>query len=141
MKIRAFLVVALACTGAWAADAVEDEIVSIEKASWEAWKARDASFYQRFLAEDHVEVHGFGVGDKAAVVATVGSPACVVESFALQDFRFRRLAADAAMLTYRSEQKSTCNGHPVPSPAWITSVYARREGRWVNVLFQATQAR
>jgi hypothetical protein len=28
----------------------------------------------------------------------------------------------------------------LPSPTWVTSVYAKRHGRWVNVLFQQTQA-
>jgi len=26
----------------------------------------------------------------------------------------------------------------VPSPVWATSMYAKRDGRWVNVLYQHT---
>ncbi len=122
-----------------ASETPEAELVALEKASWEAWKARDASFYERTLSDDHMDVHGFGIADKAAVVATVGSPACVVEGYTLDGFRFRALGADAAMLTYRAEQKTTCNGKPVPSPVWVSSVYSRRDGRWVNVLFQQSR--
>jgi hypothetical protein len=42
-----------------AGDAMESEISAVEKASWEAWKARDASFYERTLSDDHLDVHGF----------------------------------------------------------------------------------
>lgn len=136
--LAAAMAIALFPIAAHAGDPLEAELVALEKASWEAWKARDARFFEGFLADDHVEVHSFGVGNKASVVAGVASPACVVEQYALRDFVFRRLADDAAMLTYRAEQKTTCNGVPVPSPVWASSVFARRDGRWVNVLYQHT---
>jgi hypothetical protein len=121
-----------------AADPLEGELVALEKASWVAWKARDARFFEGFLSEDHLEVHAFGVGNKASVVAGVASPACAVESYDVSGFMFRRLSEDSAVLTYRAEQKTLCNGAPVPSPVWATSVFARRDGRWVNVLYQHT---
>ena len=48
------------------------------------------------------------------------------------------LGADSAVLVYRAEQSTTCGGAPVPSPAWATSVYVYRGGRWLNVLYQQT---
>ena len=142
MKTLLSILAAGAATAALGTPAIpEAELIALEKASWEAWKARDASFYERTLSDDHMDVHGFGIADKAAVVATVASPACVVEGYTLDGFRFRPLGDDAAMLTYRAEQKTTCNGKAVPSPVWVSSVYARRNGRWVNVLFQQTPAR
>ena len=32
----------------------------------------------------------------------------------------------------------TGSSQPVPSPVWATSLYARRDGRWVNVMYQHT---
>jgi hypothetical protein len=78
------------------------------------------------------------VSGKAQVVAFVASPACVVESYSLGAFRFQRVAEDAAVLTYRAEQKTACGGAAVPSPAWATSMYVNRGGRWLNVLYQQT---
>jgi hypothetical protein len=121
-----------------ATDSLESDLVAMEKASWIAWKSHDAKFFADFLSEDHVEVHGYGVTGKTEVIAGVGGTACVVESYALQQFRFRRISPEAALLVYRAEQKTTCGGNPVPSPVWATSVYAKRNGRWVNVLYQQT---
>src|SRR6185312_7324124 len=120
MRTAALLCIALFPLVAHAADPLEEELISMEKASWVAWKSHDSRFYESFLSDDHLEVHGLGVGGKAGVVALVGSGACNVESYTLDHFEFRRLAADAA----------------VPSPVRATSVFARRDGHWVNVLYQ-----
>lgn len=136
MRTAAFLCIALLPLGAFAADPLEDELVAMEKASWAAWKAHDSHFYESFLSDDHLEVHGMGVGGKAGVVALVASGACNVESYVVDHFEFRRLSANAALLNYRAEQRTTCAGVAVPSPVRATSVFARRDGRWVNVLYQ-----
>ena len=136
MKIAAIACIALAPWVAHAADPLEDELIAMEKASWVAWKAHDSKFYESFLSDDHLEIHGMGVGGKAGVVALVASGACTVESYTVDHWEFRRLSADSAVLNYRAEQKTTCAGVPVPSPVRATSVFARRDGRWVNVLYQ-----
>ncbi len=130
---------------AWGADAmtepdreIQQLLAGLEKQSWVAWKARDALFFEGFLSDDHIEVGPFGFIDKATVVAGVGSPACKVESYFVGEIRFTRLAGDSAVLNYRAEQKTTCGGAAVPSPAWATSVYVKRGGKWLNVLYQQT---
>ena len=123
-----------------AADDLEQTLVALERRSWEAWKNRDGAFFERFVSDDHLDVHSNGPIDGKAVVAGVASPACVVASYSVGEFRFRRLAPDAALLVYRAEQATTCGGRAVPSPSWITSVYVRRDGRWQNALFQVTDA-
>lgn len=136
MRTAALLCIALLPLAVHAADPLEEELIALEKASWVAWKAHDSHFYENFLSDDHLEVHGMGVGGKTGVVALVGSRACNVESYTLDHFEFRRLSADSALLNYRADQKTTCAGVSVPSPVRATSVFARREGRWVNVLYQ-----
>lgn len=136
MKTAAIICIALLPLAAVAADPLEDELVAMEKASWVAWKAHDSKFYETFLSDDHLEIHGMGVGGKAGVVALVASGACNVESYTVDHWEFRRLSADSALLNYRAEQKTTCAGVQVPSPVRATSVFALRDGRWVNVLYQ-----
>ena len=72
------------------------------------------------------------------MVGAVRNGGCTVQSYSVEDFRVRRVADDAMMVMYRATQNTTCNGAAVPSPASVTSVYARRNGRWQNVLFQQT---
>src|SRR5436305_10912653 len=116
MKLAASASIRFRPFAAHAADPVEDQLIAIEKASWVAWKAHDSKFYETFLSDDHLEIHGMGVGGKAGVVTLVASGACTVESYTVDHWEFRRLSADSALLNYRAEQKTTCAGVSVPSP-------------------------
>ncbi|HSS19767.1 MAG TPA: nuclear transport factor 2 family protein [Pyrinomonadaceae bacterium] len=120
---------------------LKETLVALEKQSWVAWQKRDGKFFSQFLSPDHVEVGSTGIANATAVAAFVGSPICVIKSYSVDKFNFVQLNADAAVLTYYAEQDTTCNGSPVPSPAWVSSVYVRRNGHWLNALYQQTPAR
>jgi hypothetical protein len=125
-------------TTASKSSALKDAIVSLEKESWVAWKNRDGGYFAKFLSDDHVELGQQGPAGKADVVAFVGDKACVVNSYSLDKFNLTQITADTALLTYHATQDTQCNGHPVPSPAWASSLYVNRNGKWLNVLYQQT---
>lgn len=120
--------------------ALKETLVNLEKQSWEAWQKRDGKFFQEFLADDHVEVGMGGVTGKAPVVSFVGSPVCVVKSYAVDQFELHVFDANTALLTYHAQQDTACGGNPVPSPVWISSLYVRRGKRWRNAVYQQTKA-
>ena len=135
----ALLLVASNAAGEGLPDAaLRDLLIDLEKQSWVAWKGHDAAFFSGFLSDDHVEVGPRGILGKADIVAGVASPACKVESYSVDGFKFTRVADDTALLSYRAEQKTACGGHAVPSPAWASSLYVKRGARWANVLYQQT---
>jgi hypothetical protein len=115
-------------------------IRDLETRSWIAWKNHDAAFFERFLAFDHVEVHADGIAGKAAVIEVVRSPACVVQDYSIGPLSMVPVSADTVLVTYRAEQNTACGTDRVPSPVWATSLYVKRDGRWVNVLYQHTPA-
>jgi hypothetical protein len=117
----------------------KEALVKLEQQSWEAWKNHDGKFFQGFLSEDHVEVGFGGPTKKAAVVAGVASDVCNVKSYSVDHFELTMLDANTALLTYHAAQDTTCGGKPVPSPVWVSSLYGKRDGRWLNVLYQQTQ--
>ena len=115
------------------------ELSDLEMRSWQAWQTRDASYFEGFLSDDHVEVGFGGVAGKAAVLATVRSRGCVVKSYSVTDLALHRLSADTALLTYHAAQDTVCGSVPVPSPVWVASLYVRRGGRWLNAVYQQSQ--
>jgi hypothetical protein len=132
----------LAAEVAPALSPVDDAAIrKLEAQSWEAWKGRDASFFEKFLSEDHLDIHAYGMAGKAAVVAGVRSPACNVRSYSLGPLSVLAVSPDTVLVTYRAEQDTSCGETKVPSPVWATSLYARRDGRWVNVMYQHTAIR
>jgi hypothetical protein len=118
--------------------ATKEELITLEKQSWEAWKSRDAEFFKKFLSDDHVEMGFAGPASKSDVVAIVGSPVCVVQSYSVDRFTVTLLDNNTALVTYHAAQDTSCNNKPVPSPVWVSSLYLRRNNRWVNVLYQQT---
>ena len=117
-----------------------ETLISLEKQSWEAWQHHDGAFFEQFLSDDHVEMGASGPATKAQVVAFVAGKACTVKSYAVRDFKLTQLGEASAVLTYRAEQDTACGKQRVPSPAWATSLYVLRAGRWQNALYQQTPA-
>ena len=115
-----------------------DTLEALEMRSWAAWKARDSAFFRTFLSDDHVELGVSGRSNKARVVETVGTPRCVVTSYSVDNLQVTRFDTNTALVTYHATQATTCNGKPVPSPAWVSSLYIRRGSRWVNAVYQQT---
>jgi hypothetical protein len=118
--------------------AIKEQLIKLEKQSWETRKNRDGKFFQEFLSDDHVEVGFGGLTNKAEVVAFVGSPVCTVKSYELDHFELKMLDKNTALLIYREAQDTVCH-NPVPSPCWVSSLYMKRGGRWLNVFYQQTQ--
>jgi hypothetical protein len=52
-----------------------------------------------------------------------------------------RFDTNTVLLTYHAAQSTTCSGTPIPSPVWVSSLYVRRGGRWVNAAYQQTPVR
>src|SRR5437764_2739146 len=88
---------------------IKEQLIKLEKQSWEAWKNRDGKFFQNFLSDDHVEVGFGGLTNKAEVVAFVGSSVCTVKSYTLDHFQMKMLDKDTALLTYWEEQDTVCH--------------------------------
>lgn len=145
--MKVLCAILLLCAGASAASSqptrgtartVADTLMQLEIRSWDAWKARDSSFYRTFLSDDHVELGWSGRSTKAEVLATVATPRCVVKSYSTDDMRVTRFDSNTAVITYHAAQSTVCGGKPVPSPVWVSSMYVRRGGRWQNAVYQQT---
>src|SRR3954470_2339718 len=100
--------------------AIREQLIELEKQSWEAWKNRDGKFFQNFLSDDHVEVGFSGIAQKRDIVEFVASPVCTVKSYQLDNFEMKLLNQNTALLTYREAQDTMCN-KAVPSPCWVSS--------------------
>jgi hypothetical protein len=119
-------------------DDIAQTLIALEKQSWVAWQGHDGAFFANFLSEDHVEVGARGITDKKSVVAGVASGVCKVDDYAVDQFHATRLSADTAVLAYHARQNTHCGSVAVPSPAWVSSLYDKRNGRWLNAVFQET---
>ena len=133
------LVLGAPVSGQTSDNVLKESLITFEKSSWEAWKDRNAEFFKSFLSDDHVELGFYGAANKADVLATVASSACLVRSYSVDQFKVTLLDANTALVTYHAAQDTTCHDKPVPSPVWVSSLYMKRDDRWLNVFYQQSQ--
>ena len=111
------------------------ELEVLEREGWEALSSPDgAAFYGELMADDGLMVFpGFVLNKGESLQAISGAPPWL--SFELRDVRVIEPTPDSGIVTYHATAQR--DGGP-PYHALMTSVYARRDGRWRLLLHQQT---
>ena len=111
-----------------------EELLALEREGWEALSGTaGAAYYQEHMADDGVMVFGGGIlMSKADVLASIARVAPWTR-FRIEAPRASALGADSGALTYRAVAQRA--GQP-EFRALISSVYVRRNGRWLLALHQ-----
>jgi hypothetical protein len=134
------LLCALACASDAPAQAakgaaVEGLLISNEKRTWELYKKRDVKGLAELTAEDYYDIYPDGEAvDKKRYLADVLDTE--VKDYSLSDFKVIRLNASAAIVVYRAKVHGAVKGREIKSEVAVTSGWARRGGRWLNVFYR-----
>lgn len=142
-KLLALCVAALltmAASTARADDATTaDAVKAVFNALNDAFARNDSDAVKLKMTADHV-----------AVTAYYGAPLSVAEQIAsLPDFaNFNEtplskvtvtpLGSDAAAITFTAKDEGTFKGQPLPSPVYVTALYVRHNGQWLEKFYQTT---
>jgi uncharacterized protein (TIGR02246 family) len=114
---------------------VTSEIEALERRGWEALSGPDgAGFYDDLMADDGLMVFLGLVLDKAAILEAIAGPP-PWSSFELGELRVVEATPDSALVVYRATAERSGEA---AYQANMSSVYARRDGRWRLVLHQQT---
>jgi hypothetical protein len=111
----------------------KDALVTLEKSAYEAWKSKDAKFWDTFLSNKFVGYGSSGKLDKASATKEYTGADCEIRSYALSDEQMSPLSSDAALITYKTTVDGTCGGQKVPANSWAASVYVGDSGKWKRV--------
>jgi ketosteroid isomerase-like protein len=123
------------------ADATIAEIIEQEGRRRRALIARDAATLEALFADDLVHIHSTGnVNNKAELMHHVLQ---VLQFLEVQRGELNvALLGDVAVMTGRMSTRMRRFDKPEPTSAdsWVTQVWVRRGGAWVQTHFQATRA-
>jgi len=111
--------------------------MTMEKAAWDAWKARDAKWMTENASDKYV---GFSSGarvDKAASIKSYEQK-CEIKSYTLSEDNLNMVGPDLAVLTMRGTQDYTCDGKKGPADVRATSMYVREGDKWKAVFYAET---
>lgn len=126
-------------SGLFAQDDVKSTVTTIEKNLWEAWKNNQTAAFEEHLADNSVSINPQGVsaGKEEAIKSMTGTP-CDVRSFSFSDWQVHQLSSDTVLVTYKAKQDATCGGAKIPSNVVASSVYVKKDGKWLAASHQET---
>ncbi|HUF03010.1 MAG TPA: nuclear transport factor 2 family protein [Aridibacter sp.] len=113
-----------------AAAPTKEALMTLEKSAYEAWKNKDAKFWDTFLADNFVGYGQSGKLDKASATKEYTGAECDVKSYELSDGTMTPLGNDAAFITYKTTVDGTCGGQKIPANSWAVGVYVRDGEEW-----------
>ena len=116
----------------------KEALMTLEKSAYEAWKTKDAKFWDTFLTDDFVGYGMTGRLDTTAAIKEYSGADCVVKSYALSDDQMTLLGADAAVITYKTTYDATCGGQKMPANTWAAGIYVRSGDKWKGAFHAET---
>jgi hypothetical protein len=116
--------------------ALKDELVALEKQYWTAIRERDSATAMALSEDPCVVVGPQGVSEigSAALGRMLEAAPYEIKSFNIQDVHVRRLSHDIVALAYKVKEELLVEGKKVSLDAFDSSVWQRRNGRWVCAL-------
>lgn len=105
-------------------------LLSREMSAYEAWKSKDAKFWDSFLSDKFIGWGSSGRLDKASAAREYTGADCEIESYAISDAQMTQLGRDAALITHKVAVSGSCGGQKVPPESWAATAYVRDGDRW-----------
>lgn len=139
-KLLAALVLQFALTvPAVAADLIDD-LMAIEKRLWTAWSKKDGEPFKKALDANAVQIVAgtAPLVGRDAIVKAITAQSCELRSFKFDDSVLHRLGRDAVAVSYTATQDATCEGKALPPKLRATSIYLKKQGRWMQRYYQET---
>jgi|ERR1700752_159711 len=118
---------------------LEGQIITLEKAGWEAWKNKDSSWTRDNVTDEFLLVNSESVSNKTQVIKSTATD-CEVKSYSLDNFKFVTLDKNSVLMTYMAKQDGVCTGKTIPANVRASVVYVKRGGKWLEALYMETPA-
>jgi hypothetical protein len=148
MRLAGILIVGvLLCAGVGEARAQDAEaektIIGNERTATDAFYKGNVAAFTGVVATD-----GWGIDSmmgRAPVADLVKDFAAAtkdvkVSSWDITESKFQWPNATTAIHTYKWTGKGTDHGQPIPSPIWASTVWTKKDGKWMAIFHQETAA-
>jgi hypothetical protein len=119
----------------------DDHLLHMERSVWDALKRKDLVAFDNLLAAEFYEIDVAGhVTDKHQHLLAL--PHIYIYGYDIVNFYTTMPVADLEIVRYQITVNGTLMGKEfLPGPYNTTSVWVRRDGSWVKILYQETQIR
>ena len=113
--------------------------LQLESRVWAALQTGDGDLDRSMLSEDFLGVYPSGFSDRDGHVEQLSDGPTVAE-YRLSEARLFVINDDEVLLSYRADwQRPDPLGlQPAPEAMYVSSLWSRRDGRWINTFSQDT---
>ena len=105
------------------------EVVALEKRTWETAQGHDIGAYAALLSDDFVLVNEEGVSNKKQAVDSLND--LTIQRYRLADIRLHDFSPNAVMIAYQVNVK--LGGQASEIVSYRSLLWVKRQGRWLNV--------
>lgn len=116
------------------------EVESLLRKLNDAFVKKDVETMKLLMSKDHVGILNRGQRMTGAEQRNSLGDLHLTE-YTEHDVQFTMPAKDQVIVTYQANQKGTWKGRALPSPIMVSAVWANRNGKWQEVLYQETPVR
>jgi Domain of unknown function (DUF4440) len=109
-----------------------DTLIACENETWSLIKGKDLKGFASYLAEDFYDIFPDGEERTKSELLKFLSGADL-KGYRLSNFRVTMLNQDAAIVTYQADASALIQGKEILMKNSVTSGWAKRGGRWLNV--------
>jgi hypothetical protein len=109
-----------------------DILVAHEKEAWALIQRKDLENFASYLAEDFYDIFPDGEERTKSELLEFLKDA-ELKDYQLSNFRVTMLTSDAAIVTYDVDARAVVKGKELSMHNPVTSGWAKRGGKWLNV--------
>jgi hypothetical protein len=109
-----------------------ETLVARENETWSLIKQKDLKGFASYLAEDFYDIFPDGKErTKSELLQFLGE--AELKEYQLSHFRVTMLNQEAAIVTYQVDARALIQGKEISMKNSVTSGWAKRGGKWLNV--------
>lgn len=109
-----------------------DTLIAYENDTWSLIKRKDLKGFATYLAEEFYDIFPDGEERTKSELLEFLNGADL-KQYRLSNFRVTMLNQSAAVITYQVDGRAVIQGEPISIKNSVTSGWAKRSGKWLNV--------
>src|SRR5271170_2921041 len=120
-------------------DALRERIVAQERAGLDALKTGDLTVFGASTADDAIFVDAHGPASKAEVMEHTAE--FRLHDYTMADIKFIKLSPASGLIVYTLTESGASHGKDFSARVHVSSLWLKRDGKWLCEFSQETGAR
>jgi len=135
--LAAFAVLLIAVPIARADDATK-EIEKALAALNDAFVKKDADAIKKLMSDDHISVTTYYGGPVTPAQQIAALTEFKDFEYTAGKMKMTTVDKETVLITYTLAMKGTFKGKPLAAKSFVSSLWTKRDGKWVEVMYQET---